>query len=57
MSIPFGTLEPGGVGRTCLVAVADEQRVAGAAWPGDPHADGTGPGTNPYHRSPLMWRD
>lgn len=55
--VPFDTLEPGGVGRTCLVTIAAEQRAAGAAWPGDPHADGTTPETNPYHRSPLMWRE
>lgn len=56
-SVPFDSFEPGGVGRTCLVAVSDAAPATGAAWPGDPWADGEDPADNPYYRFPIMWRE
>lgn len=56
-AVPFDSLGVGGVGRSCIVAVAPEGGVVGgAAWSGDPVSDGSTPDTNPFLISPIMWR-
>lgn len=57
-AVPFTELEPGGVARSCLVAFGvDGVPVGGAAWPGDPVADGEDPDSNPYLAFPVVWMD